>query len=399
MRLIDGLRLSFGAVRSQRQRSLLTALGIAVGIAAVVLLTSLGTGLQRYVLGEFTQFGTNLLQVTPGRTQTFGVSGAMLNSVRPLTIGDAEALARLPVVRATLPVVMGNAAVEQGGRTRRVSVYGIGPAMPEVWRFPVAAGSFLPADDPATARTFVVLGSKVHRELFGDGNPLGEIVRIGGYRYRVTGVMQPKGQFIGFDLDDAVYVPAARGLELFDRDGLMEIDVLFAGGQDADTVASACRRLLEARHGGEDFTVTSQQQMLDVLGSVLSVLTMGVAALGSISLLVGGVGILTIMTIALRERTGEIGLLRALGATRRQLLALFLGEAAVLAAFGGALGLGIGVGLGALLRVAVPALPVAVTPFHAMLALAVAVAIGLLAGTAPAIRASRLDPIEALRAE
>jgi len=395
----DILQLSVSAVRAQRQRSWLTALGIAVGIAAVVLLTSLGTGLQRFVLSEFTQFGTNLITVTPGKTQTFGMSGAMLNSVRPLSLADAEALQRLPHVRGIVPMVMGNGAVEHGGRSRRTAVYGVTSRMPEVWRFEVASGAFLPADDLDTARAFAVLGSKLHRELFGDAPALGEILRIGGERFRCIGVMAAKGQFLGIDLDDAVYVPTARALAMFDREGLMEIDVSFDDAAATDEVKAAVLRTLRERHGREDFTITAQQQMLDVLGSVLAVLTLGVAGLGGISLLVGGVGILTILTIAIGERTGEIGLLRALGATRREILRLFLGEAAVLAAVGGALGLLLGSGIAWLLHLLVPALPVATTLPHVLLAEGVAIAIGLLAGTAPALRAARLDPIEALRAE
>ncbi|HEX5050634.1 MAG TPA: ABC transporter permease [Planctomycetota bacterium] len=399
MRTTDGMQLAFSAVRSQPLRSVLTALGIAVGIAAVVLLTSLGTGLQRYVLKEFTQFGTNLLAVTPGRKTTFGMSGSMINSVRPLSIEDAQALASLPHVLAVSPTVFGNVPVEAGGKSRRCMATATGSAMPEVWRFAVAQGRFLPPDDPRSARAFAVLGHKVWRELFGDRNPLGEIVRIGGDRYRVLGVMEPKGQFLGFDLDDSVYVPVGRGLEMFDREGLMEIDVLFTSESVTDQVAAAVRRTLIARHGVEDCTVTAQQQMLDVLGSVLGVLTFAVAALGGISLVVGGVGILTIMSIALQERIAEIGLLRAIGATRTQLRWLFLGEAAALAAVGGTAGLVVGAGAAWLLGAFVPALPVAITPWQIVLAEAVSLAIGLIAGVLPALRAARLDPIEALRTE
>lgn len=395
----DVVRLAFSAVRAQRQRSWLTALGIGVGIAAVVLLLSLGTGLQRFVLAEFTQFGTNLLQVTPGRTQTFGVSGALLNTVRPLSLADAQALERLPRVRGAMPVVSGNAAVEHRVRSRRTAVYGVGHAMPAIWRFEVASGAFLPDDDANAARAFAVLGATVHRELFGSRTALGEIVRIGGERFRVVGVMQPKGQFLGIDLDDAVYVPAARALAMFDRESVMEIDVLLDEGTPSADVETAVRRLLVARHGREDFTITAQQQMIDVLDSVLGVLTLGVAGLGGISLLVGGVGILTILTIAIGERTSEIGLLRALGATRREILRLFLGEAAALAALGGAVGLLSGAGVAWLLHAFVPALPVATALWHVLLAEGTAVAVGLVAGTAPALRAARLDPIEALRAE
>lgn len=395
----DNVSFALSAVQSQPMRSSLTALGIAVGIAAVVLLTSLGTGLQRFVLEQFTQFGTNLLQVTPGLKTTLGMSGSMINSVRPLSLDDAAALALLPHVRAVNPSLFGNVEVEGGGHTRRALANGVGAAMPEVWRFEVAQGRFLPPDDPRTPRAFAVLGHTLWRELYGDRNPLGEIVRIGGDRYRVIGVMAKKGQFLGFDLDDAIYVPVGRALELFDRTGLMQIDVLYTSEAVAADVTAGVRRTLIARHGSEDCTITAQQQMLDVLGSVLGVLTFAVAALGGISLVVGGIGILTIMTIALRERTGEIGLLRAIGATRAQLRWLFLGEAATLAAIGGTTGLLLGLAAAWLLHAFVPAMPVAVTGWQILLAEGVSLAIGLGAGVLPAHRAARLDPIEALRAE
>jgi len=211
--------------------------------------------------------------------------------------------------------------------------------------------------------------------------------------------MAPKGQFLGFDLDDTVFIPTAKAQELFNREGLMEIDVLYKPGAGVDEVVASIKRVLMARHGHEDFTITTQQQMLDVLGKVLNVLTVAVSALGGISLLVGGVGILTIMTIAVRERTSEIGLLRALGAHRSQLLLLFLGEAAVLSGLGGIAGLGLGIGSAYLLKALLPALPVYVSAGYVILAEGVAIVIGLLSGILPAIRAANLNPIEALRYE
>lgn len=399
MRFQDGFNFATSAVRSSGLRSGLTALGIAVGIAAVVLLTSIGAGVQRYVLAEFTQFGTNLIAIVPGKTETLGISTAAVSNVRPLSLDDADALRRVDGVIAAVPVLQGNAEVEGAGRARRSMVLGVGSEVPRVWSMGVSTGRFLPSDDQRAPRAYVVLGSKVRKELFGDRNPLGQRLRVGGDRYRIIGVMESKGQFLGFDLDDAVYVPAAKALELFDRESLMEIDLLYRPGVPVETVKNAAHRLMISRHGSEDFTIITQQQMLDVLGSVLDVLTFAVAALGGISLFVGAVGILTIMTIAVSERTAEVGLLRAIGATRGQVLRLFLYESLLLAAAGGAAGLVLGIGLAMLLVLVVPALPVHPSMEYVLFAEALAVAIGLAAGIVPARNAARLQPLEALRAE
>ncbi len=399
MRTLDLIRLTGGAIAAQRLRSLLTGLGIAVGIAAVVLLTAIGEGIQRYVIAEFTQFGTHLLAITPGKTQTFGLSAAVISSVRPLTLADAEAVAHLPQVRAVVPLVQGNAAVEWRNRSRRSMVFGTGPEVPRVWQIRPVLGRFLPSDPGEGARPFAVLGAKLRHELFGQASPLGRRIRVGGESYRVIGAMQPKGRMLGFDLDDSVYIPVERALAMFDREGLMEIDVLFHPDLDAEVVAQRIRRLMLARHGREDFTVTTQDQMLEVLGSVLDVLTLAVGALGAISLAVGGIGILTIMTISVNERIPEIGLLRALGAGSAQVMTLFLGEALVLGILGGLAGLALGIGGAILLGRLVPGLPVHIHWGYVLLSLIVATLIGLLAGVAPAARAARLNPITALRSE
>ncbi|HSN70386.1 MAG TPA: ABC transporter permease [Steroidobacteraceae bacterium] len=399
MRQPDLIRYTFGSVTAQRLRAGLTALGIAIGVTAVTLLTSIGEGIHRFVLAEFTQFGTNIIGINPGKTETFGGGVGVFGNVRPLTIDDAEALRRIPYVTATVPIVQGNAEVEASGRKRRTTIYGVGPDFADAFSFDIAQGSFLPPDDPRAPRSLVVLGSKMYDELFAGENALGETVRVAGERYRIVGVMQSKGTTMGFDLDDTVYIPAAKGLELFNRDSLFEIDVLYAEGAPVDEVVRGIERVLTARHGDDDFTVTTQQQMLDTLGSVLDVLTFAVGALGSISLLVGGVGIFTIMTIGVRERTGEIGLLRALGARRRQVLGLFLSEAVVLSALGGLAGLALGLAIAFGLDQLFPALPVGFSPTFILLAELLAVLIGLLAGILPAVRAANLEPLEALRAE
>lgn len=399
MLIRDLLTLTLSTFESYRMRSFLTGLGIAIGVAAVILLTSIGEGLHQFVLSEFSQFGTNIIGIQPGKTQTHGASIGSISSVREITIDDAEALRKLPFVEQVVPVMQGNAEVRFDGRSRRTTVYGVSPDMPAGWHLNVQVGKFLPQDDPTAARAFAVLGTKVRDELYGSSNPLGSYLRIGGERYRVIGIMEQKGQMLGFDLDDSVFIPTSRAMELFNREGLVEIDLVYKASAELDKVEAGIRRVLVARHGSEDFTIISQQKALEVLGSVLDVITFAVGALGGISLLVGGVGILTIMTMAVSERTGEIGLLRALGARQQQVLLLFLGEAMLLAAAGGLAGLALGIGIAQGLHFVFPALPVYTPLFYALLAEITAVVIGLVAGVMPARRAARLDPVEALRTE
>ena len=399
MSITDLIRLTTSSLAAYRLRSFLTGLGIAIGVAAVILLTSIGEGLHRFVLSEFSQFGTNLIAINPGKTQTHGASVGVFGAIKPLTIEDAQALRRAPYIEHVNPMVQGNAEVRANGRSRRTTVYGVGAEFPQTFRTKVQVGAFLPDDDPTQARAFVVLGSKVRQELFGSSNPLGSYLRVGGERYRVIGVMEPKGQVLGFDLDDTVFIPTARALELFNRTGLMEINLTYQPTADLDTVVEGIRSVLMARHGRDDFTITPQQKMLEVVGGVLGVLTFAVAALGSISLVVGGVGIFTIMTMAVTERTSEIGLLRALGARQGQVQMLFLSEAIILSAAGGLAGLALGIGIAQGLHWLFPALPVHTPIFFLVLAECSAIIIGLIAGVMPARRAARMDPVEALRTE
>ncbi len=392
--------LAFGAVRAHRLRSFLSMIGIAIGIASVILLTSIGEGTRTYMISQFTQFGTNILVLTPGKSKTMGLPGVLGGTTHKLTIDDAVAIGRLPEIEAAAALVFAQARVEGGGRGRSVIIYGVTPELQRVWQFNVRQGSFWPAGDPNRGAPFAVLGPTLKRELFDDENALGRFVRIAGRRFRVVGIMEPKGQMLGFDIGDAAYIPVSMAMQAFNLSELTEIDSIYSSTTPVDRAESAVRQLIMQRHDdNEDFTLLTQEAMLDVFGNVMDVITMAVGAIASISLLVGAVGILTMMWISVGERTEEIGLVRAIGATAGQVQLMFLTEAATLAVIGGLAGATVGLGLCALLRAAVPGLPIETPAAFVAAALAVSLMTGLASGVLPARRAAALDPIAALRAE
>lgn len=401
MRDIDLIKLAWGAIIGHRLRSALTMLGIAIGITAVILLTSLGEGIRVFMISEFTQFGTNIIAINPGKSETSGGNpAAMAGTIRKLEIEDVDALKRIPQVDTAMPVAFGNARVEFGERGRNVLVYGVTGDMPRVWKFSVRQGRFLPLGDPRHGTAIAALGSKLKGELFKETNPLGERIRIGGRPFRVVGVMEPKGQFLNIDLDDTIFLPVSEAQSLLNRDDLIEIDILYRNAQETEALVAAIKKVMLERHDGEeDFTITSQESMLQTLGKIIGVVTAAVGAIGGISLVVGAIGILTMMWISVNESTAEIGLLRALGAQRGHVLGYFLLQAALLATAGGALGVGVGLGIIQLLHLFVPGLPVSTPIEYVFAALALSFTVGLLSGALPAHRAASLNPIEALRAE
>lgn len=397
----DLLALAFAAVKAHRLRSVLSMAGIAVGVSSVIALTSVGEGTRRFLLDQFTQFGTHVVKVTPGKSKTLGVPGALGGTTHPIGLDDAVAITNLPQVKAALPLVVGQAAVSAGNRSRSVIVYGVTPDVTKVFEVRVRNGSFWPSDDPFRDFPFAVLGPSLERELFDQGEGLGQFIHIGSRRFRVIGTMAPVGQLLGMDLGDTVYVPVAAALEIFNLNDVTEVDVLYDENlTTADRTAEAIRRLLTSRHDGEeDFTILTQEAMLDVFGNIMNIITMSVGAIAAISLLVGAIGILTMMWIAVGERRAEIGLIRALGATRGQVSFLFLTEAATLASIGGLVGVAAGIGGCRLLATFVSGLPIATPREYIIAALAVSFFTGLAAGAVPARHAARLDPVESLRAE
>jgi len=397
MTVMDLIRFAGGAVWAHRLRSILSLIGIAIGVGAVILLTAIGEGTRYFVLAQFTQFGTNILAINPGKTKTLGIPGILGGTTHKLTLEDADALSRIPGVEAVVPMAMGMGRVEAEGRGRSVNVLGVTADMPAVWRFTIGQGEFLPKGDLDRATSVTVLGPKIKRELFGDRNSLGEIVRIAGYRFRVIGVMEPKGQILGYDLDDAAYVPVANAMRMFNLDEVMEIDVAYQSALMVDQVLEAVRQtLIDRHHGTEDFSITTQAAMLESLDEIMRIVTLAAAGIAGISLVVGALGIVTMMWISVGERVSEIGLLRALGALPRQIFLIFIVESVMLSVLGGAVGVFLGM-LGAFaLTLVLPGLPVFVDEQYLGLALLVAIGTGLLSGVAPARRAIRIDPVEAL---
>ena len=400
MKPFDLLRLALRALSMHRLRTLLTALGTGVGVAAVVLLTSIGEGMYDFIEHEATRFGTHFLVITPGKDQTFGgPPGMNTNTIRPLTLDDALAIRKLDSVVAVAPGVTGLAEVENEGLKRNVMVLGTGPELPEIFSLEVGSGRFLPNEDYLAARPLAVLGSTLKNELFGADNALGAYIRVSGHRFRVVGVLADAGTTVGFDLNDIVYVPVKHTMEIYNMLGVQEVDVRYREDRPAAEVEGDITRLLIARHGSEDFSITTQDQMLNTMRVILSTITAAVAALGGISLVVGGVGIFTIMTISIQERIFEIGLLRSLGARRREVRRLFLAEALALGVAGGLLGLVLGQLAAWSLAALFPVIPVSVSIAYTVAALMIAVLIGILAGVVPAVRAARMNPVLALRAE
>ncbi len=396
MRFGDLLRFAGGAVRGHRLRTSLSLLGVAIGVASVLLLTGLGEGARRYVIGEFTSLGSNLLIIIPGKTETVGFAPLLSTAPHDLTVQDADALpVRVAAVRRVAPIIVGTAAVRAGERSREVTVIGTTREVLMIRQLKMSTGRFLPANEPDAA--VCALGARVQRELFPNENPLGKLVRIGDWRFRVIGVIAPRGTSIGMDMDEVVEIPVNTGLRLFNRSSLFRILAEVGSHDEIDRARDAVVQVLRERHAGqEDITVLTEDSVLSAFDSILKVLTAALASIAAISLGVAGLGIMNVMLVSVTERTREVGLLRAVGVTQAQVVAVFLVEAALLATLGGSVGLLAGLGAGRFLQQLYPEFPFHPPTWAIPAALGVSCSVGLLFGILPARRASRLDPVMAL---
>lgn len=392
----DVFGFSGRALLSHRLRSSLSLTGMAIGVAAVVILTALGEGARRYVVGEFASIGTNLLIVVPGRTETAGALPGIGGTPHDLTLDDAAAVARVPGVLRVAPLAMGTETVANRERKRQVAIMGATADMAEVRRLHVVRGQFLPRQELGRGAPVAVLGLAVARELYPGEDPVGRVIRVGNWRMKVIGVLGHRGVQLGVDMDEVVLVPVPVAMRLFDRTSLFRLIVEARNRRELATLQPAVVAKLSARHGENDVTVLTQQAVLSSFDRILRALTLAVAAIAAISLGVAGLLIMNVMLVSVAERTGEIGLLKALGAEDGQVRLVFLLEAALLSAAGALLGLFLG-WLGVLLlQHLFPKLPSETPAWAALSSLAIALVAGVVFGVLPASRASKLEPVAAL---
>jgi len=399
MRTPDLIRFARDAALGSPLRTFLLVLAISIGVAAVVTLTALGDGARRYILHEFSSLGTNLVIIMPGRSATGGFNPASVISGTPrdLTIADAQALKRAPAIQQVAPLAIGNTEIGIEGRLRETLVFGTTAEYVQIRPLNLAQGRFLATEDWTRGMPEVVIGATIRKELFGAEPALGRLVRIGGRRFRVVGVFAPSGQSLGTNNDEVVMIPVALAQSMLNSNTLFRIFVEAKGREAIERAKSEAQEIIKQRHEGElDVTAITQDAVLHTFDRLLTALTLGVAGISAISLAVSGILVMNVMLVSVVQRTSEIGLLKALGATRRNIELAFLTEAGILSLAGAVVGYGLGLLGAAVIRYRYPSFP-AYPPDWAVLAgLGTALATGILFGVAPARNAAALDPVTAL---
>ncbi|MEE8408314.1 MAG: ABC transporter permease [Myxococcota bacterium] len=398
MDFLESATEAIASLAANKLRSALTMLGVIIGVAAVIALVSLGQGVEVYIKDAFSGIGTNLIAVRVGKTETRGQGPPAGSPPRRLTMEDVRALRmRTRYLRAVTPIMFSSATVEHESFARSVNVFGVDHQWSGVFNIDAEVGRFLSETDVTSDRRVVVLGRTVWQELFGTRNPVGATVNVGGSRFRVIGVTGAKGSTLGLDFDDVVYLSAPFVQQMNGQSGLHGIRARATSEEVIDLAAQEIRTILTDRHRQEDFSVETQAELFKTLGKILAVLTVFLAGIAAISLLVGGIGIMNIMLVTVRERTREIGVRMALGARRRDILAQFLIESVLLATIGGSIGIALGTAGPHIVHLLVEEFPAVTSLWSVVLAFVFSFAVGVVFGVFPAVQAAKLDPIEALR--
>lgn len=398
MRWLDQCRFAIQALLRQRFRTTMTLLAMGIGAAAVVMLTGLGDGARMYVVTQFESLGQRVLAVVPGRNETVGGMPPMAGEgARDMTLEEAWALRRISGVTLTAPMVLGTSEISYGARSRSLMVVGTTGEFFSIRALALEKGERLPDASGDISQPVCVIGSNVRDELFGVQPALGQWLRLSERRCRVIGVLATGGTNFGFNLSDVVLVPVNYARSLFNVSGLFRILVAFSAGTSETAVARAVEQRFGEWHDVLDVTVISPKAMMASFDRILVTLTLAVAGIAAISLMVAGVLVMNVMLINVSQRTAEIGLLKALGASAGEVRRLFLTEASVLSSVGGVTGVAVGLGGLSLLRLLFPSIPFAAPTWSVMAALGISLCVGVVFAWIPAARAAALQPLDALQ--
>ena len=398
-KLFETFKLALITLRANKVRSTLTMLGVIIGVTSVILLVSIGSGLKTYITGQLEGLGSNLLIVTPGEFDVGGEGGGQTGAgaaVSKLTIDQQKDLERIPSVKIVMPYTENNTTVSYKGKSKITQAAGVSYRYPEIRdQYPIM-GSFFTASQEQAGKKVVLLGKTVAEKLFGESDPTGKKVTLSDNKFTVLGVLEEKGSLGGADMDDQVFIPATTALATFDMDNLIGFWIQAKDKNSIEQAKKEVERTLLKTLKDDDFSVIDTKSLLSVVSQVLGVLTVALAGIAAISLFVGGIGIMNIMLVSVTERTREIGLRKAIGATPQIILFQFLIESTVLSVSGGVIGIILGVGGSLLINQFFPAMA---TIWSILLAFFVSVIIGMVFGVLPAARAAKLNPIQALRYE